>query len=79
MTKVILQLGPLGCPSCMQKIQRHVKALDGVSQDAVEIVFNASKLAVKYDPDITTADQIKQSVEDLGYDVLKIIMKETAN
>lgn len=76
MTKAILQLGPLGCPSCMHKIQMHVKALDGVEPDAVNIVFNASKLAVKYDADLTTAEQIKASVEELGYDVWRIIRKQ---
>lgn len=79
MTTAILQLDPVGCPSCMQKIKRHVETLDGVKQDTVKMVFNVSKLAVKYDPNLTSAGRIKASIEQLGYDVVKIIVREAVN
>ena len=44
MQKAILNLEPLSCPSCSQKIANAVKGLDGVDQNSVKVLFNASKI-----------------------------------
>ena len=49
MSKAILQLDALSCPSCMQKIKGALEKQDGVEN--VKVLFNAAK--VKTDFEIT--------------------------
>ncbi|MDN6409225.1 MAG: heavy-metal-associated domain-containing protein [Tetragenococcus halophilus] len=69
MEKVIIQLGTLTCPSCMQKIEQAVKKENGVEK--VIVLFNASKVKVEHD-DQTSKSEIKNSIEKLGYKVEKV-------
>ncbi len=70
MSQAVIQLETLGCPSCMQKIENAVKALDGVDKESVKVMFNASRVKVDFndaDMDIKT---IENSIEKLGYGVI---------
>lgn len=69
MTKTTLKLETLTCPSCLQKIENAVGGLDGV--DKVKVMFNASKVKVEHD-DQVSKDEIKNSIEKLGYKVEKV-------
>lgn len=71
MKKATLQLEPLACPSCLQKIENAVKGLDGVSTDSVKVLFNASKVRVDFDQEAIQLEAIGKAIEDLGYQVLK--------
>lgn len=68
-TKTTLKLETLTCPSCLQKIENAVGGLDGV--DKVKVMFNASKVKVEHD-DQVSKDEIKNSIEKLGYKVEKV-------
>ncbi|MCF1685685.1 cation transporter [Tetragenococcus halophilus] len=74
MAKVIIQLGTLTCPSCMQKIEQAVKKEEGVAK--VKVLFNASKVKVEIDPATTNAETIKKTIEKLGYTVENTKTKE---
>jgi len=76
MAKAILQLGALTCPSCMTKIQKGVENQDGVSN--VKVLFNAGKVRADFDENVTSADKLSDVITDLGYDVLKVKVKENA-
>ena len=76
MAKAILQLGELTCPSCMTKIQKAVENQDGVSN--VKVLFNAGKVRADFDESKTSADKLAQVITDLGYEVLKVKIKELA-
>jgi len=76
MAKAILQLGELTCPSCMTKIQKAVENQDGVSN--VKVLFNAGKVRADFDESKTSADSLVQVITDLGYEVLKVKVKELA-
>lgn len=69
MTKTTLKLETLTCPSCLQKIENAVGGLVGV--DEVKVMFNASKVKVEHD-DQVSKDEIKNSIEKLGYKVEKV-------
>ena len=71
MKKATLQLEPLACPSCLQKIENAVKGLDGVNTDSVKVLFNASKVRVDFDQEAIQLEAIGKAIEDLGYQVLK--------
>lgn len=74
MKKVILQLEGLTCPSCMQKIESAVSKQAGVEKS--KVLFNASKVKAEIDSEQTSADDLKQVIEALGYDVESVKVKE---
>lgn len=74
MQKVIIQLGTLTCPSCMQKIEHAIENESGVSR--IKVLFNASKVKAEIDPTVTDANKIKKAIEKLGYTVESSNTKE---
>ena len=75
MKAATIQLGTLTCPSCMQKIESAVKGLDGVEQDTVKVLFNASKVKLSFNEDRITIDQIENAITKMGYEVKKSSVK----
>ena len=75
MQKATIQLETLSCPSCMQKIENAVKGLNGINQDSLKVLFNASKVKVAFDSETITINDIKKAIEDLGYPVVKSKVK----
>jgi copper chaperone CopZ len=75
MKAATIQLGTLTCPSCMQKIESAVKGLDGVEQDTVKVLFNASKVKLNFNEDRITIDQIENAITKMGYEVKKSSVK----
>lgn len=68
MTNKTFQLQTLTCPSCINKITAAVKSLPGVRQ--VEVMFNSSRVKVECATDACSSDEIRQTIEKLGYEVL---------
>ncbi|MEG3032906.1 MAG: heavy metal-binding protein [Enterococcus sp.] len=62
MVKVIIQLGALTCPSCLQKIE--------------SAVSNASKVKAEIDTSQTTGEILAKTIEKLGYEVQSVKVKE---
>lgn len=75
MQKATIQLETLTCPSCLQKIDKAVKALEGVDKESVEVLFNSSKVKVNYDEEKTSIEEIEKAITALGYEVLKSRIK----
>ena len=76
MKKAILQLDTLACPSCVLKIEKAVKALDGVNNDSVHVLFNASKVRLDFDDSKVTVEDIQNSITKMGYEVKKTQVKD---
>ncbi|GEL15435.1 heavy-metal-associated domain-containing protein [Pediococcus cellicola] len=76
MTKAVLQLGALTCPSCMQKIQGALEKQAGVQK--VKVLFNASKVKLEFDDSANTADALAEVVKKLGYEVKSVKVKQPA-
>ena len=55
----------------MQKIEGAIKQVEGVDQESVKVLFNASKAKFTFDSSVTNLDEIANSVKSIGYDVLK--------
>nr|WP_172198765.1 heavy-metal-associated domain-containing protein [Saccharibacillus qingshengii] len=70
MTQAIFQLEPLGCPSCIQKIETMLKRTAGV--ESATVLFHASKVKTVFDPKRIAADEIRTRIERLGYPVLAV-------
>lgn len=77
MKKATLQLETLTCPSCMQKIDKTVRTLDGIDKDSVNVMFNSSKLKVTFDDSVTSVEKIIDAISNLGFDVLSSQVTET--
>ena len=69
MSKAVIQLEALSCPSCILKIEGAVKSHDGVDAESVKVLFNASKVKLDFDENIVSLDKITDSIESLGYEV----------
>ncbi|WP_155286419.1 heavy-metal-associated domain-containing protein [Lacticaseibacillus zhaodongensis] len=74
MKQAIMKLDGLTCPSCMQKIEHAVYGVNGV-QD-VKVLFNAAKLKTHFDSAATSADDLANVVQELGYTVKSIKVKD---
>lgn len=75
MSQGIIKLETLSCPSCLQKIEAAVKNLKGVDKDSLKVLFNASKVKVKFDEQAIQITDIEKAIEDLGYPVIKSVVK----
>ena len=75
MQKATIQLETLSCPSCLQKIENAVKGINGVNQDSLKVMFNASKVKVGFDSEAVAINDIEKAIEDLGYPVVKSKVK----
>jgi len=75
MQKATIQLEALVCPSCMQKIENAVKALDGVNKDSVKVLFNSSKVKLEFDAERLSIENIENAITSLGYVVKKSQVK----
>jgi copper chaperone len=71
MQKATIQLEPLACPSCMQKIENAVKTVDGIDEGSLSVLFNASKVKVNFDEEKTSIEDIENAITKMGYEVKK--------
>lgn len=64
--KTILRSQELSCPSCVAKIEKALKALDGVEQATVH--FNTGRIEIEHDPDEVKVDELVKAVRSVGYE-----------
>lgn len=70
MSKAVIQLETLTCPTCVKKIEGAVNNMDGVGE--VNVLFNSSKVKATFDNGKTSAEAIAATIEKLGYKVTQI-------
>ncbi|HLS09046.1 MULTISPECIES: heavy-metal-associated domain-containing protein [Bacillaceae] len=75
MQKATIQLETLSCPSCLQKIDKAVKGLNGVEKNSVKVLFNSSKVKTNFDSESVAIEEIEKAIADLGYPVIKSKVK----
>lgn len=66
MMKTLLRSQELSCPSCVAKIEKALKALNGV-EDAT-VYFNTGRIEVQFDPGLITNDDLVKAVRSAGYE-----------
>lgn len=69
MSKIVMKLDELSCPSCMVKIEGALNTTNGV--ETAKVLFNASKVKAEFDDNQVTATDLVSKVEELGYVVQK--------
>lgn len=65
--KTIVNVKGMSCSHCVHAVKTAVGALAGVGN--VDVELESGKVTVDYDPGSVTLAQIKEAIEDQGYDV----------
>ena len=76
MKNAIIQLETLTCPSCLQKIDGALKKLKGIEHESVQVMFNSSKVKFAFNSDEISIKTIENSIENLGYGIIKSSIKD---
>lgn len=66
--KETLKVKGMSCNHCVNSIQGSVNQLAGVS--SVEVNLSSGEVAVEFDNQQTTLEQIKETIEEQGYDII---------
>lgn len=74
MKKVMMKLDGMTCPSCLTKIKKSVESTPGT--DDIKVLFNAGKLKFVMDPAQTNSNEIKNAIEEMGYEVKGVKEKD---
>lgn len=67
--KVQLKIGGMSCQACAANIETALSALPGVGKTIVN--FAAGSASVEYSPDVTSFNEIRKTIHELGYDVIE--------
>jgi len=73
--KVTIKVGGMSCAMCVKAIEDVLGKLDGISQ--VNVNLASEKAYVTYNPKVTTIQDMRKAIEDLGYQYLGIEGEET--
>lgn len=76
MKKATIQLETLTCPSCVQKVEKAVKSLNGVEKESVNVLFNSSKVKFDFDEEKLSLKDVENAITVLGYEVKKSQVKD---
>ena len=63
----VLNVDGMSCSHCENSVKKSVGELKGV--DNVTVNLSTKKVAVEFDSDRVSISDIKDAIEDLGYDV----------
>jgi copper chaperone CopZ len=66
MTKTTLRSSELSCPSCVAKIEKSLKAVEGVQSAAVH--FATGRIEVHHDASQASVTDLVQAVRAAGYE-----------
>ncbi|MGZ7046794.1 MAG: copper ion binding protein, partial [Methanobacterium sp.] len=73
--KVVIKIGGMTCAMCVKAIEDGIGRLDGVSN--VNVNLSSEKAYITYNPRMVTIEDIRNVIEDIGYDYLGIEGEET--
>ncbi len=64
--KTLLRSQELTCPSCVAKIEKALKSVEGV--DDAKVYFNTGRIEVDHDPETASPEVLVKAVRAVGYD-----------
>lgn len=73
--KVTLIIGGMTCAMCVQAIENGLRELDGISEVTVNLA--SERAYVVYNPQMVTVEDMKNTIEDIGYQYLGVEGEET--
>jgi len=66
--KILLNVEGMSCGHCQAAVEKAVQGLAGVSEVKVDLA--GKKVEVEYEPGKVTEEEIKNAIEDQGYEVV---------
>jgi len=72
--KVLLPIQGMSCASCVSKVEKAIRSLEGVLQ--VNVNLATEKASVEYISGIVTIHDFKQAIEKAGYHVLEVMEED---
>lgn len=66
MTEVTIKVAGMSCGGCVRNVTGVLRALPGVTDAEVSLEESVAK--VSYDPASVTLDELRQAVNDAGFD-----------
>ncbi len=67
MENVLLNVSGMSCGHCVSAVEGSVGKLNGVNQ--VKVHLESGKVDVAFDQEKVTLEEIKEAIDDQGYDV----------
>ncbi len=64
--KTILRSKELTCPSCIAKIEKALKAVNGVEE--AKVFFNTGRIEVQHDPEQVSGADLEKAIRAVGYE-----------
>jgi len=69
-SKAVFHVGGLHCAACVGRLEQGLGSQTGVKEATVNLA--TEKATVLYDPALTDSGRLAKTVEEIGYDVLKV-------
>ncbi len=66
--KVTVKIGGMTCATCVKTVENSLKGLDGIV--TVNVNLGAEKAFITYNPKVITISDMKEAIEDAGYQYL---------
>ncbi|MDD4462526.1 MAG: cation transporter, partial [Eubacteriales bacterium] len=57
--------------SCVQKIEKATKSLNGVDKESVKVLFNSSKVKFDFDAETLSLEDVEKAITALGFEIIK--------
>ncbi len=67
MTTSVLNVEGMSCAHCQKAVEKALKTLDGVQEAAVNL--DDGTVTIEHDTGVISADGLKKSIREVGYDV----------
>ncbi|WP_330999886.1 heavy metal translocating P-type ATPase [Archaeoglobus neptunius] len=71
------RIGGMSCAMCVKSIETRVSHIEGVK--SVTVNLSTEKARVVFDPRLTSAEDIKSAIEEIGYKVLEVESEKEEN
>ena len=65
--EITLPVAGMTCAACVKRVEKTLRGLPGVEEATVNL--SAGKAGVVYDADVCTLPQMREAIEDIGYEV----------
>ena len=77
MEKEIIEIEGMTCTACANRIEKNIAKIEGVEKSSVN--FATEKLVVEYDDEITSIEEIEETIKKTGFKVIKKKVEEESD
>ncbi|MFH0823274.1 MAG: heavy metal translocating P-type ATPase, partial [Pseudomonadota bacterium] len=68
--KTVISVGGMSCAACVRRVENTLKSVAGVEEASVNLA--TSKAMVSYDPSVTALPELKNALDEAGYQFLGV-------